>query len=43
MVVVDPEELPEHLRAAGFDEVSVTTRANRLRFRARRAQPNSDG
>jgi SAM-dependent methyltransferase len=43
MVVVDPEELPERLRAAGFDEVSVTTRANRLRFRARRAQPNSDG
>ena len=43
MVVVDPEELPERLRAAGFDGVSVTTRANRLRFRARRAQPNSDG
>jgi SAM-dependent methyltransferase len=36
MVVVDPDGLPERLRAAGFDEVSVTTRANRLRFRARR-------
>ena len=43
MVVVDPAGLPERLRAAGFDGVSVTTRANRLRFRARRAQPNSDG
>jgi SAM-dependent methyltransferase len=37
MVVVDPDGLPDRLRAAGFDEVSVTTRANRLRFRARRA------
>jgi SAM-dependent methyltransferase len=37
MVVVDPDGLPERLRAAGFDEVSVTTRANRLRFRARRS------
>ena len=37
MVVVDPAGLPDRLRAAGFDEVSVTTRANRLRFRARRA------
>ncbi|HKQ00271.1 MAG TPA: class I SAM-dependent methyltransferase [Actinomycetes bacterium] len=36
MVVVDPDGLPERLRAAGFDEVSVTTRANRVRFRARR-------
>jgi SAM-dependent methyltransferase len=36
MVLVDPAGLPERLRAAGFDEVSVTTRANRLRFRARR-------
>ena len=36
MVVVDPAGLPDRLRAAGFDEVSVTTRANRLRFRARR-------
>jgi SAM-dependent methyltransferase len=36
MVVVDPDGLPERLRVAGFDEVSVTTRANRVRFRARR-------
>ena len=36
MVVVDPAGLPDRLRATGFDEVSVTTRANRLRFRARR-------
>jgi len=36
MVLVDPAGLPDRLRAAGFDEVSVTTRANRLRFRARR-------
>jgi hypothetical protein len=39
MVVVDPVGLPGRLWAAGFDEVSVTTRANRLRFRARRAVP----
>jgi len=37
LVVVDPGGLPDRLRAAGFGEVLVTTRANRLRFRARRA------
>jgi SAM-dependent methyltransferase len=36
MVVVDPAGLPDRLRAAGFGDVSVTTRAGRLRFRARR-------
>jgi SAM-dependent methyltransferase len=39
MVVVDPGGLPDRLRRAGFEEASVTTRANRLRFRARRAAP----
>ena len=38
MVLVDPDGLPERLRAAGFDEPSGTTRANRLRFRAHRAR-----
>jgi len=38
MVPVDPDSLPERLRTAGFDEVSVTTRANRLRFRAHRSR-----
>jgi SAM-dependent methyltransferase len=37
MVVVDLAGLPDRLRTAGFDEVLVTTRRNRLRFRARRA------
>jgi hypothetical protein len=36
MVVVDPAGLPGRLRRAGFGDVSVTTRAGRLRFRARR-------
>jgi SAM-dependent methyltransferase len=36
MTLVDPDGLPERLRAAGFEQVAVTTRANRLRFRARR-------
>jgi SAM-dependent methyltransferase len=36
MVLVDPAGLPDRLRAAGFDQVSVTTRASRLRFHARR-------
>jgi SAM-dependent methyltransferase len=37
MVVVDPTGLPDRLRTAGFADVSVTTRARRLRFHARRA------
>jgi hypothetical protein len=36
VVVVDPDRLPGRLEAAGFEEPLVTTRAGRLRFRARR-------
>jgi hypothetical protein len=36
MVVVDPAGLPDRLRSAGFGDVSVTTRSDRLRCRARR-------
>jgi protein-L-isoaspartate O-methyltransferase len=38
-VELDPAlaaRLPDRLRSAGFGDVSVTTRAGRLRFRARR-------
>jgi SAM-dependent methyltransferase len=34
MVVVDPETLPDRLRAAGFTKVEVTVGAKRFRFRA---------
>lgn len=36
MVVVDPDRLPVRLRAVGFGETLVETRAGRIRFRARR-------
>jgi hypothetical protein len=36
MVVVDPDHLPGRLEATGLEEPLVTTRAGRLRFRARR-------
>jgi SAM-dependent methyltransferase len=36
LVIVDPEELPSRLRAAGFEGVEVTKGAKRFRFRARR-------
>jgi SAM-dependent methyltransferase len=34
MVTVDPETLPDRLRAAGFTDVEVTVGTNRFRFRA---------
>jgi SAM-dependent methyltransferase len=34
MVTVDPETLPDRLRAAGFTDVEVTVGVNRFRFRA---------
>ena len=37
MTVVDPETLPDRLRAAGFTDIEVTVGARRFRFRARRA------
>ena len=36
-VIVDPDELPRRLEAAGFCEVSVEARRDELRFSARRA------
>ena len=36
MVVVDPDRLGGRLKAAGFEEPQVDTRAGRVRFRARR-------
>ncbi len=36
-VVVDPDDLPRRLEAAGFGEVSVEARRDELRFCARRA------
>ncbi len=36
LVIVDPDGLPERLRAAGFDDIEVTKGAKRFRFRARR-------
>jgi hypothetical protein len=36
MVVVDRDHLPGRLQAAGFEDPLMTTRAGRLRFRARR-------
>jgi len=41
MVVVDPDRLPARLEAAGFDGPLVDTRAGRIRFRARRPQPQT--
>jgi ubiquinone/menaquinone biosynthesis C-methylase UbiE len=34
MVTVDPDGLPDRLRAAGFSNIEVTVGANRFRFRA---------
>jgi ubiquinone/menaquinone biosynthesis C-methylase UbiE len=36
MTVVDPETLPDRLRAAGFTDIEVTVGAHRFRFRAHR-------
>jgi SAM-dependent methyltransferase len=34
MVTIDPDGLPDRLRAAGFNDVQVTVGTNRFRFRA---------
>ena len=36
MNVVDPDELPERLRRAGFEDVEVTLREGAFKFRARK-------
>jgi SAM-dependent methyltransferase len=41
-VVIDPDELPGRLRAAGFDDVDVTAERDSFRFRARRRQETID-
>ena len=41
-VVIDPEELPGRLRAAGFEHVDVTAERDSFRFRARRPQETID-
>ena len=37
MVLVDPEGLPDRLRAAGFDDPKVSTGPASFRFRARKS------
>ncbi len=41
-VVIDPDELPGRLLAAGFDDVDVTAERDSFRFRARRRQETID-
>lgn len=41
MVVVDPDGLPDRLRAAGFEDVQVTLRRRAFKFRA--GKPSSAG
>jgi SAM-dependent methyltransferase len=36
LVPIDPKQLPDRLRAAGFEEVNVEALGGRFRFRARR-------
>jgi len=37
MVTLDPQQMPERLRAAGFEDVAVETSRGRFRFRAKRS------
>jgi len=43
MVTLDPKQLPERLKLAGFEYISVGTRGGRVRFQARRAAAISSG
>lgn len=35
-VVIDPDDLPQRLRASGFEDVEVSSERDHFRFRARR-------
>ena len=43
MVVLDPKQLPERLKVAGFEHISVGARGGRVPFQARRAAAISSG
>ncbi len=41
LVPIDPKRLPERLRTAGFEEITVEALGGRFRFRAKRPSPAS--
>jgi len=43
MVTLDPQQLPERLKLAGFELISVGARGGRVRFQARRSAAISSG